>query len=133
MRIVIDTNVIVSAVFLGGRPRELLEELFSNNIEAFASPEILIEYKETFDELCSRYPDRPVRIPITQIAAACKIVIPDKQFHICRDPDDDKFIDCAEADKCMFIVSGDKDLLSLTKVKNIEIITVSEFFDRYSK
>ena len=133
MRIVIDTNVVVSAVFFGGRPRELLEELFSNHIEAFASPEILIEYKETFDELCSRYPDRPVRIPITQIAAACKIVIPDKQFHICRDPDDDKFIDCAEAGKCIFIVSGDKDLLSLTKVENIEIITVSEFFKRYSE
>ena len=44
MRIVIDTNVVASAVFFGGRPRKLLEELFNKRIEAAVSPEILTEY-----------------------------------------------------------------------------------------
>ena len=131
MKITIDTNVIASAIFFGGRPRQLLEELFAKNIEAVASPDILIEYRETFDELRSRYPDKPVRIPLTQIAASCKVVIPSENFHVCRDPDADKFIDCAVEGKCIYIVSSDKDLLSIEKFKDVEIITVAEFFSRY--
>ncbi|MBQ9685428.1 MAG: putative toxin-antitoxin system toxin component, PIN family [Oscillospiraceae bacterium] len=131
MKIVIDTNVVASAIFFGGRPRQLLEELFRKHIDAVASPEILIEYPETFDELRKRYPDKPIRIPLLQIAASCKIVTPTQNFHVCRDPDDDKFIDCAVEGKCIYIVSGDKDLLSLEKIKDVEIVTVSEFFNRY--
>ncbi len=37
MRIVIDTNVVVSAIFFGGRPRELLEKLFQHDFNAFIS------------------------------------------------------------------------------------------------
>ncbi len=131
MKIVIDTNVVASAIFFGGRPRQLLEELFLKNIEAVASPEILTEYKETFEELRSRYPDKPVQIPMTQIAASCKVVTPTQNFHVCRDPDDDKFIDCAVEGKCIYIVSGDKDLLSLEHFHDVEIITVAEFLSRY--
>ena len=131
MRITIDTNVIVSAIFFGGRPRQLLEELFSKNIEAVASPEILVKYQETFNELRSRYPGKPVHFPLTQIAAFFKLVIPSHNYDVCRDPDDNKFIDCAVEGKCIYIVSGDKDLLSIEQFKNVEIITVSEFFERY--
>ena len=131
MKIVIDTNVVASAIFFGGRPRQLLEELFLKNIEAFASPEILMEYKETFEELRSRYPDKPVHIPLTQIAASCKVVTPTQNFRVCRDPDDDKFINCAVEGKCVYIVSGDKDLLSLEHFHDVEIVTVAEFFSRY--
>ena len=42
MRIVIDTNVIASAVFFGGRPKELLELLLNGRLEAFASMEIVV-------------------------------------------------------------------------------------------
>lgn len=54
MKITIDTNVIASALFFVGRPRQLLEELLENKIEAVVSPDILIEYQETFAELRSR-------------------------------------------------------------------------------
>lgn len=131
MKITIDTNVIASAIFFGGRPRQLLEELLENKIEAVVSSDILIEYQETFAELRSRYPDKPIRIPLTQIFASCKVVIPSQNFHVCRDPDDDKFIDCAVEGECIYIVSGDKDLLSIEKFKDVEIITVAEFFTRY--
>ena len=47
MKIVIDTNVIASALFFGGRPKELVELLVTQKLEAYASTEILGEYKET--------------------------------------------------------------------------------------
>ena len=47
MKIVIDTNVVASAIFFGGRPKKLLELLVSHSLEAFASSEIITEYQET--------------------------------------------------------------------------------------
>ena len=48
---------------------------------------------------------------------------------VCRDPDDDKFISCAIDGQCYYIVSGDKDLLSLKEQQQVKIVTVSEFLD----
>ena len=127
MRIVIDTNVIASAVFFGGRPKELLELLLNGRLEAFASTEIVVEYKETLEELCARYPNRPEKLPLIAIVSAMKIIEQSSRIAVCQDPDDDKFIECADDAKCVYIVSGDKDLLSLKKYKDIEIVTVADF------
>ena len=133
MRIVIDTNVIASGVFFGGKPRQLLELLLQRKIDVYVSFEILQEYQETFEYLKDKYPDKPVTIPVAQIALRCKVIEPSSTIHICRDPDDDKFISCAVDGKCMYIVSGDKDLLTLGRYNNIEIVKVTEFFAKYWK
>ncbi len=130
MRIVIDTNVIASAIFFGGRPKKLLELLVSHKLEAFASPEIILEYRETIEELCSRYPTKPEILPLTTIITAMHIIEPVSNIEICRDPDDNKFIECANDADCIYIVSGDKDLLSLEHYNDIKIVTVAEFLSK---
>ena len=55
-----------------------------------------------------------------------KIVI-----NVCRDPDDNKFIACAVDAKAIYIVSGDKDLLSVENYDEIEIVTARDFYERY--
>ncbi len=127
MKIVIDTNVVASAIFFGGRPRELVERLVKREFSAFASPEIITEYQETLDVLRSKYPKKAPALPLTNIISAMQLIEPVTEVHVCRDPDDDKFISCAIDAKCIYIVSGDKDLLSLKKYKNIRILTVAEF------
>ena len=131
MKIVIDTNVIASAIFFGGRPKELIEHLVYRRVDAYASTEIISEYRETIEELSERYPNRPNNIPLTDILFAMKMVEPTTHVDICRDPDDNKFIDCAIDGECIYIVSGDKDLLSLKPYGDIEIVTVSEFLKKY--
>ena len=131
MKIVIDTNVIASAIFFGGRPKELIEHLVYRRVDAYASIEIISEYRETIEELSERYPNRPNNIPLTDILFAMKMVEPTTHVDICRDPDDNKFIDCAIDGGCIYIVSGDKDLLSLKSYGDIEIVTVSEFLTKY--
>jgi len=61
MKIVIDTNVIASAVFFGGKPRQLLELLFQRKVDAYASPEMnsTIMPCKFFLQLC----DNCIRIP----------------------------------------------------------------------
>ena len=131
MKIVIDTNVIAVAIFFGGRPKELVEHLVYRRVDAYASTEIISEYRETIEELSERYPNRPNNIPLTDILFAMKMVEPTTHVDICRDPDDNKFIDCAIDGGCIYIVSGDKDLLSLESYGDIEIVTVSEFLTKY--
>jgi len=46
---------------------------------------------------------------------------------VCRDPDDDKFINCALSIGAAYIVSGDNDLLSVKSIESINILTPSEF------
>lgn len=131
MKIVIDTNVIASAIFFGGRPRELVERLVKRELSAFASPEIITEYQETLEALRIKYPQKAPVFPLTNIISAMQLVKPVTDVHVCRDPDDDKFISCAVDAKCLYIVSGDKDLLTVKKYKNIEILTVAEFLSLY--
>ncbi|MGI6689421.1 MAG: putative toxin-antitoxin system toxin component, PIN family [Christensenellales bacterium] len=128
MNVVIDTNVVASAIFFGGQPRRLLELLLQRKLEAFVSPEIVEEYHETVQYLQNKYPAKKVVVPLTYIIAACKMVKPTTQLHICRDPDDNKFIECALDTHCLCIVSGDKDLLLLKQVQGIQMVTVAEFF-----
>ena len=52
---------------------------------------------------------------------------------VCRDHDDDKFINCAIDAKAIYIVSGDNDLLTLKNFAGIEIVTAREFYDKYLK
>lgn len=67
---------------------------------------------------------------MTQIISACQVIERKSNVKVCRDPDDDKFISCAVDAKCFYIVSGDKDLLTLEEYEGIEIVTVAEFFER---
>ena len=46
-----------------------------------------------------------------------------------EDPDDNKFISCAIDGQCYYIVSGDKDLLTLKEYSDVKIVTVAEFFE----
>jgi predicted nucleic acid-binding protein len=57
------------------------------------------------------------------------LVIPIEKISLCRDIEDNKILECALAGKVDFIVSGDKDLLSLHLFKNIPIITPRKFLE----
>ncbi len=127
MKIVIDTNVMISAVFFGGQPRKLIEHLFKDDFSAFVSPEIVQEYIETYNEIHRKYSDKGNPDILRKIVEKSKMIFPEVKISVCRDSDDDKFISCAIEGKCLYIVSGDNDLLSLKTVENVEIITVSEF------
>ena len=130
MRIVIDTNVLVSAVFFGGRPGEVLDLVLRRRLEAVATARIIAEYQATIECLLERYGGAHLRLSIMPILAAMEVIPQTDNVHVCRDPDDDKFISCAVDGKCIYIVSGDKDLLAVEKYNDVEILTVAQFLER---
>jgi len=54
MRIVVDTNIIISGIFFGGKPRDLLQKCFSGILQMICSEEIFIEYTETIERLTKK-------------------------------------------------------------------------------
>ena len=127
MRIVIDTNVVASAVFFGGRPAELLRMVIRHEHSAVATDEIVDEYQATVNYLLNKYANRPLQLSIVPIFSAMEIIPVTSKVEICRDPDDNKFISCAIDGHCYYVVSGDKDLLAVGQYADVKIITVAEF------
>ena len=130
MRIVIDTNVIASAVFFGGKPYQLLHYIMEDRVDVVASKEIVDEYEEIVLRLKQKYPAISTKIPLQELLAKFEIIRVSSDIHVSRDPDDDKFISCAVDGKCLYIVSGDNDLLAIGNYGAIEILTVVDFLNR---
>ena len=92
MRIVIDTNVLISGVFFGGFPRKILSSVVSQKITACATAEIINEYEDIVQEMIDRkqgHIDRAILTPLIQVL---EVIEPISLVEICRDPDDNKFI-----------------------------------------
>jgi len=131
MRIVVDTNVVISGVFFGGAPRRILEAIVQSKLTACASAEIVAEYEEIVDEMISRKQGHLNRDILFPLIRSMQIVPTVSDEKVCRDPDDDKFINCAKDSGSVYIVSGDKDLLVIETYEGIQIITAAEFCAKY--
>jgi putative PIN family toxin of toxin-antitoxin system len=130
MRIVVDTNVIASAIFFGGKPYQLLHYIMESRVDVVASKEIVDEYEEIVLRLKQKYPRIDTRIPLQELLLKFEIIRVSSDIQASRDPDDNKFISCAVDGKCLYIVSGDDDLLSVGNYGDVEIVTVAEFLSR---
>ena len=131
MKTVIDTDVLVSAIFFGGKPKQIMEMLIGGQIEVYATKEILSEYRETTDFLQRKYSRASGNPALSYIMERLRIIEAKTRIAVCRDSDDDKFIGCAVDAGCSHLISGDKDLLELENYDGIEIVTASEFLEKF--
>ena len=95
----------------------------------YISPEIWDEYNDGIERMTKKYPSRLKQQLIDEVFKIFKVIIPSSEISICRDLDDDKFISCAIDAECMYIVSGDDDLLSLGNIDDLSICTPAEFLN----
>ena len=131
MRIVIDTNVLISGVFFGGFPRKILSAVVGQKITACATAEIINEYEDIVQEMINRKQGHINRAILSPLIKAIEIIEPVTHVEICRDPDANKFLECAKDSHALYIVSGDNDLLIIEKFKNIQIVTAKDFCEKY--
>ncbi|MDO5441908.1 MAG: putative toxin-antitoxin system toxin component, PIN family [Bacillota bacterium] len=131
MKIVVDTNVVISGVFFGGAPAEVLKAIVASDVTACATAEIIEEYLEIVDEMITRKQGSINKNMLMPLINSLEIIEPRSSIKISRDPDDDKFIECAKDSKALYIVSGDKDLLVLKEYEDIQIITAKEFCNEF--
>ena len=135
MRVVADTNVVVSGLLWHGPSRQLLNAARHGAVELFTSGALLAELEEVLqrEKFLNRLNAAQVqpRDLVIGYAALATIVQPAPIAPIVlRDPDDDAVIACALAAAALSIVSGDHDLLALKQHQRIEIVRVAEFMGR---
>lgn len=99
-------------------------------VDVVASKEIVDEYEEIVLRLKQKYHRIDTRIPLQELLSKFEIIRVSSDIQASRDPDDNKFISCAVDGKCLYIVSGDDDLLSVGNYGDVEILTVAEFLSR---
>ena len=132
MKIVIDTNVLVSGIFWGGVPSAVLDLWAQGSLDLAASPPILAEYTRVLEKYGAKLSNSALASQwVYFIVQHALIVRTEKRYHVCRDSHDDMYLDCAVEGKAVFIVSGDKDLLVLTQFMGVKIIAPSEFLKRF--
>ena len=135
MRVVIDTNVLLSALLWHGAPHALFDQVRVGTIELVMSPNLIVEiadviHRRKFAAILQRTTRTPERILSELHALAEVVAAPPLPQPVCRDPDDDAVLACALAAQADWIVSGDADLLALKTFHSIPIITVVDALQR---
>lgn len=130
MRVLLDTNVLVSAVLSGGLPRRLLDHALRGRFVLVTGDDLLDEFEDVvrdrfgFDRSAARL----VRAELDTIA---ELAQPRDLAPASRDPDDDVVLATAVAGGAEAVVTGDKDLLVLEPHAGIPILTPRQFVDRF--
>jgi uncharacterized protein len=132
MRIVLDTNIVVSALFWRGTPHILLQTIRQQGShQLFSSPVLLTELAEVLVRPWSAKRlallDRAAHEILAEYIDSIEIVSPvAAPPAVTRDSDDDHVIAAAVAADAALIVTGDSDLLDVGTHARIRVVTASE-------
>lgn len=132
MRVLLDTNVLVSAVLFGGLPRRLLDAALQGRFVLVTGVELLDEFE---DVLLDRFGfDRSAaRLVRAEMDTIAELAQPRDLPPVSRDPDDDLVLATADAGAAEVIVTGDKDLLVLEAHRGVPILTPRQFTERFEQ
>lgn len=129
MRVVLDTNVFVSAV-LGGKLGIILNEWMAEKFTLIVTDSIAAEYIDVINRPKFRISsDEIVGVTDYLLDTAEFVTSGEDIFAVTADPTDNKFLEAAIAGQVDFIVSGDNHLLELGSFREIPIITPRKFLE----
>lgn len=132
MRVVLDTNTLISALLFSGTASQLVPFWQCGRITVLLTKTILQEYLRTLPYPKFRLSDDEIRALIEEdLLPFVETVQAKKRLRVVRrDPEDDKFLECALAGRAEYLVTGDRDLLELGSYRGVRILTVGEFLDQ---
>ena len=121
MRVLLDTNVLISGILFRGVPRTLLERAIRGEFDLVTSPALLDELEDVLARSFELPPElaRAVR---TELETLAEVVVPADVPSVSRDPDDDQVLATVVVGQADVVVTGDQDLLVLETHQAIPII-----------
>jgi len=130
MKLVLDTNVVISGLLWSGNPRQILDAARVGRVELSTSRPLLEELttvleRRKFEGKISAS-GLPVDAIVDRYAVLARLVRPEPTKRIVADPDDDVVIGTALAAKADWIVSGDGHLLELRDYQGIRILAAAD-------
>lgn len=130
MRVVPDTNVLVSAIVFGGPPGYLVELAAEGHLVLVLSPPLIDELREVLRRKFG-FSDAAAYHAETLLRKISIVVEPEREVAIIgRDPEDNRVLETALAGDADVIVSGDRHLLGLEKFGAVPIMSPRELLDK---
>jgi uncharacterized protein len=127
MRLVIDTNVLVSAVVRGGEPKKVIDFVIDSDCLWLVSLEILMEYKSVLSRSKFKLSKDLLQSWFEDFDLATYLIEVDINIDFPRDQKDAKFLNCAIAGQADFLITGDRDFEEVENLGKTKIISVSKF------
>jgi len=131
-KIVLDTNIIVSAFGWKGSPHQILLRCLEGEFQLYLSSALLREISRVLSYPKFGFNQPQIDEFIALIVENAAMVEPDFTLDIVsEDPSDNRILECAAAGGCRYIVTGDMHLLKIGALQDIQIIPLDTFFALY--
>ena len=134
-KVIVDTNVLVSALIQRSYPYLIINELFiERKIELCLSIEILQEYYHVLNrKKFSKYPDFLLKAEtlLADIETKATNFNPKIKVKIIKDHDDNKFLELAGESKANFLITGNTNDFTMASYKRTKIVSPKEYWDRF--
>jgi len=128
MRVIIDTNILVSAAIAGRKPESIIMWIIAQpDYEWVVSEEILAEYLEVLARRKLKLTDAERLKWLTLIQTSTRFIDVSTKIDFPRDQKDAKFLECAIAANADFLITGDRDFTEVQSLGNTLIISASLF------
>lgn len=134
MKIVLDTNILVSGTFWKGNPAKIIDIIDRKTVGLILSEGLIKEYNKVInrEEIMDKIIDKNLILneSVQKIINDSTIVEPQQKLDIIKeDPDDNKILETAVEGKADYIISKDNHLLKLKEFQKIKIIAPEEFLE----
>ncbi|BAZ82773.1 putative toxin-antitoxin system toxin component, PIN family [Sphaerospermopsis kisseleviana CS-549] len=138
MKVVVDVNVLISALLWGGTPRKTLILAQNNQISIFASPDLFQELETTLKRTKFQAKIKSLGLTVedildatTEVLQTCPNISLDIDISQLRDMKDYHILSAAVSAQAEVLITGDQDLLVLNKFAEILIMTPADFLNTY--
>jgi putative PIN family toxin of toxin-antitoxin system len=133
MKIIIDTNIVVSAIIADRNPERLIILVASKrDYQWIVSSEILTEYKDVLNRKKLKVPDRKKQRWLRMFTLFTTSVDVNVTIDFPRDRKDAKFLACAISSGADYLITGDKDFEDVPDLGVTKIVTVSQFLENFT-
>lgn len=136
-RIIIDTNVLISALIQKSYPNFILFHcVLENRFEVCISEELLEEYLEVINRpKFSKYPDFLIKaeLVISQIESIASKYYPRDRFETIADKADNRLLELAYESKADFLITGNSNDFTMTEFRGTKILSPKEFWDQFGR
>lgn len=133
--VVLDTNVLVSALLFRGEVSRIATLWKAGVIIPVISKETFAEFRDVLGYPKFKLTGREIKVIIEEEVLPYFEVIDNVETvrGVCEDPDDDKFLACALAAGVKLIVSGDNALCNVKKYKSVKVVSAREFIKSHAQ
>lgn len=129
-KIVLDTNILISAIGWSGRPKEIFRRILNEEFELIISQKQIKELQRVLEYPKFKFTDeQKSRFLRILLKTATVVKTPDKLKVIEEDPADNIILESAIKNNADFIISGDEHILKIKKFGKVRIVTASKFLE----